>query len=123
MLDGRADALRLKAIDVCGSNRAVQNRVLGEALEAATAKRGALGIDGGPEKDMAAWRHQWVCCRGRTEGHIPLARHSSASALPTSSARSTSKEEPRPVEEGNALEGTPLKTVDVCLDLDVRAFV
>ena len=39
-----------------------------------------------------------------------LARHSSASALPTSVARSTSKDEPRPVEHGKQLEGVPLKT-------------
>lgn len=41
---------------------------------------------------------------------ILLARHSSPSASPTSCARLMSKDEPRPVEEGKQLEGTPLKT-------------
>ena len=45
--------------------------------------------------------------------HIPLARHSSASAFPTSAASSTSKEEPRPVDDGKQLDGTPLKTGDI----------
>lgn len=44
------------------------------------------------------------------DGHALLARHSSPIACPTVWMRSTSKEEPIPVDDGKQLDGTPLKT-------------
>lgn len=58
VLDGRAHAARLQAVDVRRRNRAVQDGVLRKGLEAASAKGRTLRVNGWGEEDVASYTYR-----------------------------------------------------------------
>lgn len=111
MFDRGRNTLGLKTVNIRGGDVSVHMRVFGERLETASTERGALSVHSRSQEYVTPCKQdQGLHRRELREWHKPLARHSSASAVPISRARSTSKEEPRPVEAGKQFEGTPLKT-------------
>ena len=81
VLDRRADALALQALDERRAEHAGDERVLGEVLEVAPAQGGALDVDAGAEDDVDALRARLLADRRpdpphelRVEGRAERAR-------------------------------------------------